>query len=631
MRKRFIALAATAMALCLPMNSMAAEYFLEDGDICIQATADTQTVIQEDKTIVDLNPVIKNRNSGTATANKIEIKSDDDAVANVTIKDINIETDSDTADNGIRVVKKSSALITLAGVNTIKSNNGYAAVRVYRGRLGITGDGTLNVEATSTFNEMNALIQGAAIGTDSNEDLQGSITIGGNAIVNAKVLEREEIYNKQEAAAIGTGADGSISETGLIAIIDNAKVNASAIGDGAGIGAGVNGDQHGAIIVKDEADVTAISMRDGAGIGTSERSDLGKNGLILITGKSKVLGKSAQDGAGIGVGRKGNLYGKIIINGESQADLSADYQGVGLGGGEKAKMMEESCIVIGDKAKVVATGKKYSTGIGTGEKGTMAGNTIVQDEADVKAISSGSAAAVGTDEPGAMTGTIQVIGNSKLVTGVNGNPTANGMIGGGSEEEIAANGTSNSKFVIGENATINGITANSEANLVDILGKFAEIESLDAANYTQVESPADLLVYNAKADQAKLPVSKWNTPVEPEVPGGSDNNDNNNVPSDPDNNDNNNVPGDPDNNDNNNVPGNPDNNDNNSVPGNPDNNVSDESKGSVDNNSVVIKTPETASVGTVRTGDSANVTLLMLMLACSLFSIYGVRKHRSKR
>ena len=49
MRKRFTVIAAIAMAFCLPMNSMAAEYFLEDGDICIQATADTQTVMREIK------------------------------------------------------------------------------------------------------------------------------------------------------------------------------------------------------------------------------------------------------------------------------------------------------------------------------------------------------------------------------------------------------------------------------------------------------------------------------------------------------------------------------------------------------------------------------------------------------
>ena len=126
---------------------------------------------------------------------------------------------------------------------------------------------------------MGYLIQGAAIGTDSYEDLQESITIGGNAIVNAKVLDRVKENNIQGAPAIGTGA----------------------------------------------------------GIGTSERSDLGKNGLILITGKSKVLGKSKQNGVGIGVGRQGTLNGKVIINGESQADLSADYKGAGLGAAKELR------------------------------------------------------------------------------------------------------------------------------------------------------------------------------------------------------------------------------------------------------------------------------------------------------
>ena len=521
-KKKMMLLAAMSMAFCLPVNSFAADYYLEDGSISIHAGANGQTVTQSERVMEDLEPVIRNRDPNTATNNQIKITSDEGAVADVTLKDVNIEVEKDVTGSAIDLEGDSDALLTLEGENTVKTKNGESAVHVTDGSLGITGEGTLNAETKGYIDEENSYaIEGAAIGTNYNEDLNGSIVIGGNAKVNAEVTDDQEYDH--EGAAIGTGSSGDLSKDAIIAIVDQAIVNAKTCDDGSGIGTGADGDLYGIILIKDKAKVSGTSHFDGSGIGSGESGSVGKDALIWITGNAEVDAITEDDGSGIGAGRKGELLGTILIDGESHTKAFAASQGAGIGSGEDADVSKGAKIIIGGKANVEATGRSECTGIGSGVDARMVGDIILQDDAYVIAVSGDSAAAVGADSVYGMQGSIQVIGKAQLITGVYDNPDGIGMIGGGSYDEVQQYGGSGGAYVIGTNAKINGLLANNAENIRIIFEKYTEPIDINDANFTQVEVPQDLTVYAENVEKAKLPVPKEEPqdpedPEDPEVP-----------------------------------------------------------------------------------------------------------------
>ena len=604
-KKKIALLAAMSMAFCLPANSFAADYYLEDGSISIHAGANGQTVTQSERVMEDLEPVIRNRDPNTATNNQIKITSEEGAVADVTIQDVNIEIKQDTTGSGIELEGDSDARLTLEGENTVSTKNGEAAVHVTDGSLGITGDGTLNATTKGSIDEEAVAIEGAAIGTNSKEDLNGSIIIGGKAKVNAEVTDDQDYDN--EGAAIGTGYQGNISKDAMIAIIDQAVVNAKTCDDGAGIGTGADGNLYGIILVKDEAKVSGISHYDGGGIGTGENGDLSEEALIWITGKSEVDAKTEDDGAGIGVGRKGEFLGTIVIDGESYAEAYAASQGAAIGTGQKAKMHQNSKIIIGGKANIAALGRNDSTGIGSGTGAEMEGDIILQDEAYVIAVSGNDAAAVGADDVGDMKGSIQIIGKAKLVTGIYNNPDGIGMIGGGSYNEVQESGGSGGKYVIGENTKINGLIANNLNNLTIIFEKYTEPIDINDADFSQEEVPQDLTVYANNIEKAKVPVPNWKPkeePKDPEVPEDIvDPKDPENIvdPKDPE------VPEEV-----------------------KDSVVSEELKEDIVEAKKVVTVNATSNVPAKapQTSDQTNSVVWILMLAISLMAIYGVKKVR---
>ena len=139
MKRRLFALAlALLLAVSLPVSALARDWYIDDGDITISATESGQTVSQGNTSEADDAPVIKQRDSETATGSTITIKSTGDATANVTIKDVNISSKGDAID----VDGKSSAKITLEGKNKIFSETG-SALHVSSGDVTFDGDGTL--------------------------------------------------------------------------------------------------------------------------------------------------------------------------------------------------------------------------------------------------------------------------------------------------------------------------------------------------------------------------------------------------------------------------------------------------------------------------------------------------------
>lgn len=493
MKRRLFALAlALLLAVSLPVSALARDWYIDEGDITIRATENGQTVKQGDKDAVeDAAPVIKQKNSSTATDKTIKIETTGDATADVTIENVNISSSGDAIDVG-----SSSANITLKGKNKLYSES-KSALHVSSGDVTIDGDGSL--EAGSKNNDNN---NHAAIGSHENEDMSGDITIGGSAQVTA-----ESGYN---GAGIGSGDDGEM--TGDITIRDNAQVTAKTGNDGAGIGSGDDGKMTGKISIGGSAQVTAVSGNDGAGIGSGEEIEM--SGDITIDDDARVTAWSEDRGAGIGSGRKGDMSGTISIGGNAQVTAGSDKDSAGIGAGRKGSVTSTGRIIIRDSAKVTAIGEDEGAGIGTGEDKKMEGTIIIQDNAQVTAIAGDSAAAIGSDDPTEMTGTIFILGNARVTTGVEDgvhfdyetneikyrldpDEDAIGYIGDSSNSH---HDSANGHYVIGPDVTINGISGSDIEALKDYINMRLSGENHDG-------EPENLTRLDIRSENGEFTVS----------------------------------------------------------------------------------------------------------------------------
>lgn len=457
MKRRLFALAlALLLAVSLPVSALARDWYIDEGDITIRATENGQTVSQGDTTEADDAPVIKQRNSETATDKTIKIETTGDATADVTIEDVNISSKGDAIDVG-----SSSANITLKGDNKIFSENS-SALHVSSGNVTIDGNGSL--EAGN--GDETAYSQGAKIGSHEDEDMSGSIHITGGATVTAK---RDSGYG--DGAGIGSGNNGDMS--GSITIDGNANVDAIGSYDGAGIGAGDGGKMSGDITIGGNAQVTAASESDGAGIGSGWTGDM--SGNITIGDSAQVTAWGDDEGAGIGSGGEGAVSGTITIGGNAQVTAGSGEDGAGIGAGEDGSIAGSGKIIIRDSAKVTAIGENEGAGIGAGGDKLMEGLIIIQDNAQVTAIAGSQAAAIGSDDKKEMTGTIFILGNARVNTGILDDDevyfdydtkeikykldkNSIGYIGDGQE----SNHTSEKgHYVIGPDVTINGISGSN--------------------------------------------------------------------------------------------------------------------------------------------------------------------------
>lgn len=317
MKRRLFALAlALLLAVSLPVSALAATWYLENGDITISATESGQTVSQGNTSEADDAPVIKQRDSKTATGSTITISTSDNATANVTIEDVNIKSSGDAIDVG-----SSSADITLKGGNKIFSESG-SALHVSSGDVTIDGDGTL--EAGSENEDNNH----AAIGSHAEEGMSGDITIGGSAKVTA--------VSRDDGAGIGSGDMGKMS--GDITIGDNAQVTAWSGTGGAGIGSGRENDVSGTITIGGNAQVTAGSNSETAGIGSGNNGSITSAGRIIIRDSAKVTAIGEDEGAGIGTGEDELMAGMIIIQDNAQVTAIAGDRAAAIGSDNRNEM-----------------------------------------------------------------------------------------------------------------------------------------------------------------------------------------------------------------------------------------------------------------------------------------------------
>ena len=326
---------ALVMSMSLPMTTYAADWYLEDGSVTVNADNSGQTVTQgSDPAVSDDAPVITQRDSSAETSNTITINaSEENATANVTISNVNINASG----AAIATSGKGNVNIELDGTNTLKSGNWHAGLEKNNdGKLTIT-DKNENGKLSATGGYDGAGIGGGDKGNGSNITITGGeITaaggkygagIGGGYYGNGSNITitggKVTATGREHGAGIGGGAYAGGNDI----TITGGKVTATGGEYGAGIGGGNQG--NGSSITITGGEVTAAGGTNGAGIGGGLR----KNGeKITVSGDAmlKVQGgqTDAWDGAGAGIGNGGSLNedylsGPIPVNGaETEPDTS---------------------------------------------------------------------------------------------------------------------------------------------------------------------------------------------------------------------------------------------------------------------------------------------------------------------
>lgn len=348
-----------AMVSSIATAAFAAEYDVTKGSVDILAADGEQRITQwEDKskgTYVtddkgeikdrlddDITLTTKNKDTGETetTSNTVTITAEEKGdTANVTLKDVHIETESSWNNTGsapIEIKGNGDTNLELNGDNTVLSGDRYhAAIE----KADKNGHGTLTIK------------------DDLNDD-------------NSTPKDKDEN---------GNAAGG-----------DTGKLLAGGYGDGAGIGGGSSSN--------DLADTSNITIKggeitarggyeDGAGIGGGT---YGKAKNIRIEGNAHVTA-SGDGGAGIGGGLQGNdvtITGNAVVNAYSEYG-SAIGDGRPWGGGD-------TTITISGNATVHAEGKNATTAIGSSQNGHQGNLTItIAENANVTAIGSTNAPAIG--------------------------------------------------------------------------------------------------------------------------------------------------------------------------------------------------------------------------------------------
>ena len=304
-RKRLTAsIIALVMSVSLPMTTYAANWYLEDGSVTVNADNSGQTVTQGSGSAVpDEAPVITQRGSSAETSNTITINASENATANVTISNVNIDTSGAAVSTG----GKGNVNIELDGTNTLKSGRYHAGLEKSQdGKLTIT-DENANGKLIATGGDYGAGIGGDDQGNGKN------ITITGGEITAT-------------GGSHGAGIGGGYYGNGNDITITGGKVTATGGNGAAGIGGGSYKDGKNITITGGE--VTAAGGGNGAGIGGGLRKEGEK---ITVSGDAtlKVQGGLTDewDGAGAGIGNGGRHNGDtgsfIPVNGaETEPDTS---------------------------------------------------------------------------------------------------------------------------------------------------------------------------------------------------------------------------------------------------------------------------------------------------------------------
>ena len=332
---------ALVMSMSLPMTTYAADWYLEDGSVTVNADNSGQTVTQGSTSTQDKAPVITQRDSSAETSNTITINASENATANVTISNVNINASNNTGSESKAAVStggKGNVNIELDGTNTLKSGREHAGLEKSKdGKLTIT-DENGNGKLIATGGDYGAGIGGGSKGNGSNITITGGeVTatggisasgIGGGNLGGGNNITITGGKVTATGGMFASGIGGGYFKDGNDITITGGKVTATGGIGASGIGGGEQG--NGSNITITGGEVTATGGTNGAGIG----GGLQKNGeKITISGDAtiKVQGGPTNkwDGAGAGIGNGGshngayNSWSLTPVNGaETEPDTS---------------------------------------------------------------------------------------------------------------------------------------------------------------------------------------------------------------------------------------------------------------------------------------------------------------------
>ena len=308
--KRLISFVIVLLLICgMPVSAFADTWYVDDGNITVNATDSGQTVSQGETTTPDDAPVITQRDSSTPTTNTVTINAAENATANVTLDGVNIDTRG-THKAAVEIQGEGDVVIELDGSNTVQSGWERAGVEKNtsdpwgtnpgsgNGNLTITDENETHGSLKATGGSLGAGIGGGQACSGSNN------TSTGNAEVTAQ--------GGYSAAGIGGGDD---NDGRNITISGNAEVIATGGDLGAGIGGGSACGDGSYITIEGNAKVTAKGGDYAAGIGGGESCD-GSN--ITITGSAEVTATGGSMGAGIGGGACCTGSENITVSGDAQ-------------------------------------------------------------------------------------------------------------------------------------------------------------------------------------------------------------------------------------------------------------------------------------------------------------------------
>ena len=408
----------------IPSFVLAKDWDLNNGSITVNAVPGTdQTVTQGNNTQNDNNPVIT---SSGKTENTVTIKAEENATANVTLENVNIDVSS-KSEAAITTSGEGNVNIELDGTNTVQSGTYHAGVEK-------ANDGTLTIADTNQYNGSLTATGGqggAGIGGGVFSDSNGNnITVSGGTITAT---------GGEHSAGIGGGGSNSGNNNASNITISGGNVTANGAGDAAGIGGGNGGSGTGIEITGGK--VTATGGEEAAGIGGGKYGN--GSGITVSGGGVIATGKSNLDGGGAGIGGGSSGSGSDITVSNGTVNATGGNYSAGIGGGKDGSGSDITVSggevtakgggfgagigggINGDGSgitvsggKVNATGDPYGAGIGGGQSGN--GKNILISDGEVTANSNAYGAGIGGGWKGE--------GDTITVSG--GKVTANGGFGG---------------------------------------------------------------------------------------------------------------------------------------------------------------------------------------------------------
>ena len=337
-------IATAAFADTYDLNKGSVDILAEDGKQYITqwADKDKSTYVTDDKGEIknredaDITLTTKDKTTGETktTSNTVTIDAKEDNTANVTLKDVDIESSSKWSSDPapIEIKGNGNTNLELNGNNTVFSGNeDHAGIE----KADVNGTGTLTIK------------------DDVNDD--GSEKTGTEADTTGKLVAG----GFYDGAAIGGGGTHDTACTSNITITGG-DITASGGRYGAGIGAGCNGDASN-IRIEGNAHVTAFG--DGsAAIGSGYQSN--GNSDITITDHATVEAASL-DSCAIGHGH--NASGKVTVTISGNASVNAQVRNTPAAIGSDNS---SATVNIEDNADVTAVGYGVAIGTGYGYKGT---------------------------------------------------------------------------------------------------------------------------------------------------------------------------------------------------------------------------------------------------------------------